>query len=210
MPFLRNPVPPRLPDPENDYNPRFMAALLQTLRLFFEQLTSAVNNVLGVNGGAYVQSPFGVFSSAVSQTIASATTAYPVTFGATDLSSGVALSALSRLTVDSAGVYRVALLAQLANPDASLRQASIWLRVNGVDVAASRSEYSINGNHGSFDGYLAIEFSRTISLQAKDYVELVWSAETTTVRLGAIAAGTSPTRPTSPSALATVTYASHL
>ena len=35
MAFLRNPPPPRLPDPEVDYSARWQNALLQVLRLYF-------------------------------------------------------------------------------------------------------------------------------------------------------------------------------
>lgn len=208
--FLRGPVPPRLPDPENDYSPRFVAALLQTLRLYFSQLSNAVTTLLGANGAAYLQAPFGNFASSVDQTIASTTTAYPIALNQTTLNSGVTLSAGTRMNIEIGGVYRVSTVVQFSNSDTSIRQASVWFRVNGVDVADSRGEYSVHNSRGGIAGTLAIEQARLLSLQAGDYVELMWCAEATTVKLSAIPAGTGPTRPASPSALAKVTHISNI
>lgn len=209
MTFLRNPAPPRLPDPESDYSPRFIAALLRTLRLYFEQLNHVVSTVLGTNGGAYIQAPFGTFASTVDQTVVSTTTAYPVSFGATLYSSGVTLQSPTQMLFEFAGVYRVAVLLQFTNSDTVIRQASVWMRVNGVDVVDSHGEYSIVNSHGGTNGALSIDIARFLSLQAGDYVEIMWCAEATSVQLDAIPAGGTPARPASPSALAKVFFVSH-
>lgn len=206
--FLRPPPTPRLPDPENAYNIRFMAALLQTLRLYFTQVSNALSAVLGNNGGVYLQSPYGNFAALSDQTISSPTTAYLIPFATTLLSSGVAVVSGTRITPTFSGIYRMSVVAQFANSDTAIRQASIWFRVNGVDVANSRGEYSVHNSHGGTDGTLAIEQARLLSLTAGDYVEIVWCAEATTVRLAALPAATGPVRPASPAALAKITHVS--
>lgn len=207
--FLRNPAPPRLPNPGDSYSRSYVDTLLNTLRLYFEPLSNVLSTLLGVNGGNYVQFAFANFVATSTQSAASTTTAYPIALSAVT-ASGFTLAAGSRITALVEGIYRVAATLQLANADAALRQVSVWYRVNGVDVANSRGDFTLPANHGSFPGALAVEVAQHVRLTPNDYVELVWCTESTGVTIAALAAGASPTRPAAPAVAAKVTYVSHL
>lgn len=153
--------------------------------------------------------PYGSFQDTTTQTIASTTTAYPITFNTTDFSEGVSIVSGSRLTVTKAGIYEVQFSCQFTNTDSAIHDLDIWLRKNGTDVALSRGTISIPNRHGSVDGAALPSWNYLINLSANDYVELIWRGSSTTISMITLAAGTSPTRPQAASAIATVTYVSN-
>lgn len=152
--------------------------------------------------------PYGSFHSTADQTVASTTTAYAMTFNATDFSDGVSLSNNSRLVAGYSGVYNLQFSSQFSNSGSQIQDVSIWFRKNGTDVANSNSEFSIPNRHGSTDGRLIAALNFYIDLAKNEYVEIVWSATSTTVSMDYIASQTSPTRPATPSVIATMHYIS--
>ena len=159
-----------------------------------------------VSSSAYY--PYGAFQDSTDQTIASTTTAYAMGLNTTDYSEGVSVTNTSRIKVDYSGLYNLQFSAQFTNTDASEQDVSIWFRKNGSDVANSNSEFTINKKHGSLDGRLIAGLNFFIALAKDDYVEIVWSASSTTVSLQQIPSQTSPTRPATPSVIATLSYLS--
>lgn len=153
--------------------------------------------------------PYGSFQDTTNQTIASTTTAYPMTFNTTDFAEGVSIASGSRLTVAKAGIYELQFSSQFVNTDSAIHDVDIWLRKNGTDVPLSRGSVSIQNRHGSIDGAILPSWSYLINLAANDYVELIWSGSSTTISMITLAAGTSPTRPQAASAIATMTYVSN-
>lgn len=141
---------------------------------------------------------YGAFSDTTAQTAASANTAYAVKFNTTDISHGVTVvsdgSNPTRLTVSDAGLYSVTVSNQYTSSNASSKNVQTWLRKNGTDVAHSNSYVSISAN-----GQSAVFSSAfLISLQAGDYIQIMWATNDTTVSLNAIAAtGYSPSAPSS-------------
>lgn len=152
--------------------------------------------------------PYGAFQDSTDQTIASTTTAYAMALNTTDYSEGVSVTNTSRIKVDYSGLYNLQFSAQFTNTDSSEQDISIWFRKNGSDVASSNSEFTINKKHGSIDGRLIASLNFFIALAKDDYVEIMWSATSTTVSLQQIPAQTSPTRPATPSVIATLSYLS--
>lgn len=159
-----------------------------------------------ISASAYF--PYGAFQDTTDQTIASTTTAYAMTFNTTDYSEGVTLASGSRLTAGYSGLYNLQFSAQYTNSDASEQDISIWFRKNGTDIAGSNSEFSIIKKHGSTDGRLIAALNFFVALAKNDYVEIMWSATNTTVSLQHIGTQTSPTRPSTPSVIATLSYLS--
>jgi len=98
--------------------------------------------------------PYASFSDLTDQSIASTTTAYPMTFDTTDFALGVSLSSGSRITVGYSGLYNVQFSSQFLNTASSIEDISIWFRKDGVNIPNSNSEFSITGRHGSTDGGL--------------------------------------------------------
>lgn len=159
-----------------------------------------------ISASAYF--PYGAFQDSTDQTIASTTTAYAMGLNTTDYSEGVSVTNTSRIKVDYSGLYNLQFSAQFTNTDSAEQDISIWFRKNGSDVANSNSEFTINKKHGSLYGRLICALNFFIALAKDDYVEIMWSATSTTVSLQQIPAQTSPTRPATPSVIATLSYLS--
>jgi len=152
--------------------------------------------------------PYGAFQSVVDQTIASANTAYAMTLDTTDYSNGVTLSNSSRVNVKNAGVYNFQWSGQFQNTDTQEHDASVWLRKNGTNVVGSTGFIGIPSSHGGIDGHTVVGWNYFLELAANDYIELYWSSPSTNVSLQFYAAGTSPTRPTTASLIATMNLVS--
>lgn len=159
-------------------------------------------------GGAV--SHFGSFSDSTTQTIASATTAYAVTFNATDAAFGVSIGTpASRIVVSQVGNYDVQFSVQLENSSSSDGDATLWLRKNGVDLSGTSGLVNVPGRQGSTNGHTIAGWNYVLPLAANDYVELVWSASATSITMPHYAAGTSPTRPATASAILTVVQSTY-
>ena len=116
----------------------------------------------------------------------------------------------SKITVTQPGIYNLQWSGQFVNEDAAIHEISVWLRQNGTDVVGSTGEVSINAKHGAFDGGAIVSWNYLVSLNANDYVELWYSTPDVDAYLTSYVAGTSPTRPTTASVIATLTFVSAL
>ena len=150
--------------------------------------------------------PYGSFQSLADQTAASANTAYAITYDTTDFSNGVSVASSSRVTVKNYGIYNFQTSVQFTNSDSQEHAVSVWFRKNGSDIVNSNTQLSIIARHGSIDGSCVFAVNFYFELQANDYIEMMWSTTSTTVRLDYLAAQTTPTRPATPSVIATMQY----
>jgi hypothetical protein len=149
--------------------------------------------------------PYGAFQDTVSHTV-TANTANAMTFNTTDYSSNVSMVSNSRITVAYSGLYNLQFSTQFQNTDNSLQDVSIWLRINGTDVAGSTGYISVPNSHGGIAGHSINGWNFFVRLTAGQYVEIWWSTTHAGVTIQAYAAGTSPTRPSTASNVATMTY----
>jgi hypothetical protein len=153
--------------------------------------------------------PYGAWQDSTTQSAASITAAYPITFNTVDYESGITLVSSSRLTATYAGLYNLQFSFQLSNLANSTEDVNIWFRVNGTNVAKSNSIFGLAPRKNATDPYHVIAaMNFFIGLAANDYVEIVWQTSNVDVTIKAQAAQTSPTRPTTPSTIATMQYVS--
>ena len=151
--------------------------------------------------------PYGAFQDSTDQAAASTTTAYPMTFDTTDFSNGVYLSNSSRLNVRNAGIYNLQFSVQLENTDNAQHDIDIWFRKNGTNITASNSKFTVPARKSAgVYGHLIAAINYFVELAANDYVEIVWRTESTAVTLEQTPAESSPTRPATPSVIATMQY----
>ena len=207
--YIRKVEPPALPQATEEYARSYQDQSNNVLRLFFNRLTASLNAILSVNGGANIQFPYGAFQSSVDQT-AVANTATAMTFNVTDYSNDVSVVSSSRMTVTTAGIYDLQWSGQFENVDTQLHDASVWIRLNGADVVGSNSLISVPNKHGGVNGHTIAAWNYFVELQANQYVELWWSTDDTQVSLQTYAAGVTPTRPTTASVIATLSFVSAL
>lgn len=181
------------------------------LRLFFTKLLNSIQSVFGPKGGKYLNNPYGAFQDSTDQVAANTTVAYPVTFNTTDFSNGVTIVSNSRITVEDAGIWNLQFSLQFTNTTNASQDVDVWFRVNGTNIANSNSRYGLAPRKGAGDPFHVImALNYFASLNATDYIEIMWRTTDTGVSIKQYAAGTSPTRPAIPSAIATMSFVSNL
>jgi len=152
--------------------------------------------------------PYGAFQDTTDQSAANTTTAYAVKYNTTDYSEGVTLSNNSRLNVAYSGLYNLQFSIQFANSDTQIQDIDIWFRKNGTDITGSNSRFSVPNSHGGVNGHLIAAMNFFVALAKNDYVEIMWATSSTSVTIEQIPTQTSPTRPSTPSVIATMSYLS--
>ena len=181
------------------------------LRLFFTKLVNVIGNLIGPRGVKYLNAPYGAFQDSTDQTAANTTTAYPVTFNTTDFSNGVTIASNSRITVAETGIWNCQFSLQLTNTTNASQDVDIWFRVNGTNIANSNSRYGLAPRKGASDPFhVIVALNFFVSLNATDYLEIMWRPTDVDVIIEHYAAGTSPTRPAIPSAIVTMSFVSNL
>ena len=210
MSSLKNPAAPNIPLAPEVWDARYQDQFANVLRLYFNGLQNITQNLLGPNGGRFMNNPHGGWSSDSDQTAASTTTAYAITFDVTDVADSVYLVSSSRMTVTYSGIYNLQFSIQFANTDTQLHDVDVWAAINGTNVSNSNSRFSIPNRHGGVDGHTIAALNLFLTMQANDYVELYWCTDNTSVRIEHIPVAASPTRPATPSVIATMSFVSSI
>ncbi len=208
MLFLDSPQPPNLPYAPEEWDRLYQEQFNNALRLYFNRLSNVTKNLLGPDGGRFMSNPFGAWSSDSDQTAASTTAAYAITYDVTDVADSVYLSNSSRLNVTYQGVYNLQFSIQFNNTDTQIHDVDVWAAINGTNVDNSNSRFSVPNSHGGTDGHLIASLNLFLPMQADDYVELYWSTTNTSVTIEHLPAASSPTRPATPSVIATMAFVS--
>ena len=208
---LENPAPPTLGYPTEVYERRNFNENNGSLTIYFKKLASVLGSLFGPRGGRFMNNPYGAFQDSTDQTAANTTTAYPVTFNTTDFSNGVTMASGSRITVADAGIWNLQFSIQFTNTTNSSQDVDVWFRVNGTNVANSNSRFGFAPRKGAGDPYHTIAaMNYFVSLNATNYIEIMWRPTDTGVSIEQYAAGTSPTRPAVPSAIVTMSFVSNI
>jgi hypothetical protein len=197
---LNRVVAPRLPVATRQYDPRYIDQLNNILRLYFNQL----DNIIGQLKTLSV--PYGAFSSDQDQ-VTTANTATLMTLNTTDFANDVSISS-SKITVATAGIYNLQFSAQFVNTDTAFQDVYIWLRQNGVDIPGSTGFVSIPNRHAGTDGHAIVGWNYFLSMAAEDYVEIYWSVPNVAVTIQHLAASGTPTKPSTQSVVATMSFVS--
>ncbi|NDF99683.1 MAG: hypothetical protein EB101_12345, partial [Chitinophagia bacterium] len=122
----------------------------------------------------------------------------------------VYLSNSSRLNVTYPGVYNLQFSIQFTNTDTQIHDVDVWAAVNGTNVDNSNSRFSVPNRHGGTDGHLIAALNLFLSMESGDYVELYWATTNTAVTIEHLPAAVSPTRPETPSVIATMAFVSSI
>ena len=210
MTFLRQPAVPNLPLAPREYESRYHEANNNALRLYFNRLSGNLQSLFGPNGGRFLALPFGAWSSDSDQVAVSTTAAYAITFDVADIVDSVYLVSGSRMTVTYPGVYNLQFSIQFANTSVQIHDVDVWAAINGTNLDNSNSKFSVPNSHGGTDGHLIAALNLFLPMQASDYVELYWHTDDTNVLIEYLPAASSPTRPATPSVIATMSFVSAL
>ena len=197
--------PPALPLAGDQYDRPFFDQFSNVLRLFFNRLTNAVNQLLSTeDGGKALYMPRGLFYSTTAQTAALANTGYPVEFENTYIGNGVSIAGVdnTRITVSADGVYNFQVTLSTAHTNSSDATVWTWINKNGTDVTYGGQKQTIKGNADR-----ALYWNFSIDLTAGQYIEMYWATDDTTLTLDSEVA-TAP-HPGIPSTIVAVSFVSN-
>ncbi len=206
---LNRAVAPRLPAATKQYDENYINQLNNVLRLYFNQLDNILGQLSTSGGISGVRFPYGAFSSNQSQTT-TANTATLMTLNTTDFSNGVSIAS-SKITVAAAGIYNLQFSAQVQNLDNAPQDIFIWLKQNGTDITGSTGKVGIPARKSAGVPSHDIKgWNYFVSMAANDYIEIYWSPTIATVTIEYYAASGTPTKPSTQSVVATMSFVSAL
>ena len=216
LPLERNfalipPNAPRLPAAPVEYDQRYVDTLTGILRQYFNTIDNFTQAFSSGTGGAFLQLPYGAFSSDQDQTT-TANTATLMTLNTTDFANGVSIAS-SKITVAVSGIYNLQFSTQFQNTDNQIQDISIWLKQNGVDIPGSTGYVSIPARKSASAGEEAHQitgWNYYVNLTAGQYIEIYWSTTNASVTIQHYPASTGPVRPSTQSVVATMSFVSAL
>jgi hypothetical protein len=210
---------PALPLQPIDYDQSQINQFQNVLRLYFNRLDNYLAGLSNSNGsgGSQLYFPYGAFSSGVTQTAAS-NTATALTFNTTDFANGFSIVSSSRITPEYSGLYNLQFSVQAQSLSTANEDLFIWLKqytaatTTLADITGSTGKIGLlqrkgpaNPNSGIFG------WNYYVSMAAGDYLQIYWSTTNgTDVTLPFYAASGSPTKPSTQSVVATMTFVSAL
>jgi len=207
---LINPSPPSLPLGTDKYERRYQDQFTNILRLYFNQIQNALTEITGNAGGKYLAFPYGAFSDFTDQTT-TINTATLVALSVTDFSNEVSLQTGSKITVANAGIYNLQFSVQLQNLDNAPQDVFIWLKQNGTDITGSTGLVGLPARKSVGVPFHDIKgWNYFLSLNANDYVQIYWSTTNVDVTIQTYPASGTPTKPSTASVVATLSFVSAL
>lgn len=147
---------------------------------------------------------YGAFSDSTDQTgnIAAGTV---VTFNTIDVADGVTLVDNTKITVPGDGKYNLQFSIQLKNTNNAQDDATIWLKINGSDLANSATQYTVPARKSAgIFGYNVAALTFLLDLNAGDYVQIFWIPTAVTVTIEHLPANVSPAYPAIPAIIASM------
>ena len=206
---LNQAVAPRLPAATEEYDVNYINQLNNVLRLYFNQIDNILGQMKASSNTSGLRVPYGAFSSDQSQST-TANTAALMTLNTTDFSNGVTIAS-SKITVANAGIYNLQFSAQVQNLDNAPQDLFIWLKQNGTDIAGSTGKVGISARKSAGVPSHDIKgWNYFVSMAANDYIEIYWSPTIATVTIEYYAASGTPTKPSTQSVVATMSFVSAL
>jgi hypothetical protein len=220
MTKLTNPRSPALPLAQTEFSPQYTNRYSNILRLYFNQLDSTWQGLLGTNGGQYLQSPHIAAQNTEDQYATADNTPTLVLFDVLDSASGFTLDPSGYATAGQNGIYKIDYSLQFSNTDNVSHDVYVWLQVNGSVVPGSSSRFTIPARKSAgVYGYIVGYSSITFEIDEADEIRLWWATEkaynlvgpVNGVYMEALPAQTLPyVRPANPSAIGSIVYVSRL
>ena len=158
---------------------------------------------------------YGAWQDNVTQTAVASNVGYAMIFRTIDVTpNGISVvtngTNLTRITFANTGIYNLQFSSQFQNVDNAEHDVTIWLRLNGTDVAGSAGFVQVpkrkSAGAGN-EGHVVVSWNYVLSVVAGQYYELMWSTTNhTNVTMEFYAGGSPP--PSSASVILTVTQQS--
>lgn len=221
---LYNARAPALPTAPAAYNQKQQDQFSYALRLYFNRLDGYLFSLSDNQGGAILGFPCIGASDSTDQYASANDTATIVKWNTLDFGNGFTLNPAFTATAGFSGYYKIDYSLQLVNTDNTAHDVTIWLRVNGTDVAGSASKITVparksTGNPSYMLAYSTVPFQ----VDADDEIGLWWATDKAYSTTGPVdgvyilhedawvgpPTGSDPyTRPSIPSAIGAITFVS--
>lgn len=211
---------PALPTAPAAYNQKQQDQFSYALRLYFNRLDAALQQLSNNSGGGLLGFPFIAASDDTDQLATASNTPTVVTWNTLDGGNGFTLNAPGSATALVAGIYKITYSLQFTNTDNVAHDAAVWLKVNNVDVSRSTTIFTVPARKSAGVFSYVCAYSEVVfTLNAGDEMELYWatnqaydtSPATDGIYIEHLDAQTVPyARPATPSALGSITFVSAL
>lgn len=209
---------PALPLAEPVYTRDFKNRYSNILRLYFAQLDTIIQALLGNNGGRYLELPHIAAQDNTDQYATGNDIPTLVLWDTLDSSSGFTLNPSGSATADFGGVYKIDYSLQLANTANAAHDVYVWLQTNGTVVPGSTSKFTVPARKSAgVYAYVVAYSSVTFELFESDEIKLWWATDQAYNPVGPvdgvymeyIPAQVLPyARPAAPSAIGSIVYVS--
>ena len=221
----KNFVAPALPLPSKAYDVLQQTANTNALRLYFNLLdryfsTTILDALNGGIGGNTITFPHIAASDSTDQIATGDDTPTVVKWNTLDSGYLWTLNAPGTATAAVAGVYTIRYSLQFVNTSNGVHDATVWLKVNNVDVANSATIFTLPARKSTGDPSYVCGYSEaTFNVAVGDTIALYWATDlagnpttpTDGVYIFHDTAQTSPyVRPAIPSAIGSISYVSAL
>jgi hypothetical protein len=201
---------PNLPLGTAEYSRQYQDQLNNVLRLYFNRLDNLLAQLQTSSGGTGIRLPYGAFSDFTDQST-TVNTATLMALSVTDFSNEVTLGTASKITVANAGIYNLQFSAQLQNLDNAPQDVFIWLKQNGTDIVGSTGLVGMPARKSAGVPFHDIKgWNYYLSMNAGDYIQIYWSTTNVDVTIQTYAASGTPTKPSTASVVATLSFVSAL
>lgn len=216
---LRPPKAPNLLIAPTEYSQRYIDQLNNALRLYFNQIDNGFFSLLNTDGGSFLSLPHISASDTNDQYATADNTPELITWNTLESGAGFTLNPGGSATAAYSGVYKITYSLQFVNTDNVAHDATVWLRVNGVDVARSATIFTVPARKSAgVYSYICGYSEACFSINGGDDIELYWAAQqryesgvSDGIYIEALPAQVSPyARPAVPSAIGSITFVSRL
>ena len=215
-------IPPKAPNllvaPPSEYESRYQEQLNNANRLYYNTIDNGLGSLYGPNGGKFLNIPHIAASDSTDQLATASNTPTLVLWDTLEAGMGFTLNPSGSATAAYTGVYKITYSLQLVNTDNVAHDVTVWLRVNGVDVARSGTVFTVPARKSAgVYSYVCAYSEAVFTVTAGDDIELYWATDqaydtspaTDGIYIEYLPASTSPyTRPAIPSALGSITFVS--
>lgn len=206
-------APPRLPAAPVDFDHQFLEQYSNILRLYFNQLGGSVNSLIGVEGGAFVQSPHAMLMSDQDQASAGITSENIVTYNTPVIEQGIEVRNGSEIWFDNPGQYLITFSLQFTNRGNAAQEIEVWAKQDGTNFPLSNTRFDIAARKSVSvwsHAVAAVSGIFTVTDPSATYLRIAWWSDGADVFLEYYPEGTSPTRPAIPSVILTANLISRL
>lgn len=162
--------------------------------------TTVIKGNMNITGNLSALIPYATFTSTETQTIASANTAYPMSFNNTEDSYLITKSGDNKnFSIALAGDYEI-ILSVIATSTTAGKRVNIWFEKNGVNIPRSNTPYDFKSNNAI--AVIAVPF--IIDLNQTDKLRIMYGADSTGVSLPYVT--NTSYSPDTPSVIMTIKY----